>query len=519
VVISLRIAARFIGLTCSILAANTLAQDELVIDEERQPCAAFEWQSLSGVDSYELVVLALPPGEEPYPVIEIQLPATDTSWTPTLDRCLELDRDYLWSIRGVTPEGAGDWLPSTVFRTTDEPREILTETAPEEEQDRPSGEPGPEQAAADRSPGFSPGSIRRVPPLSRLPPGGLRQIGETEKNAPVPVPRQVLPQANQRVLSPESLRKLNETRKDRLPPEIGYESEEEAQAAAAQRERDQRERDQAELARQQNELERERRQEQERQRRERQMPAPVVSAVFDLQHLKIERQREKKGDEYYLVTYKLRGRRGTDDRVYFFDYEKQVWPIVAGDNWAVRGKQFSIPRGAGRLTFENLKPFEVYGFAALLMEANKNSVEERKYAYGFGEFQNEEGVLETLSGAFERAIPKTGALPDYSDTSKANVASIHEQNVEGIINHFGDYRTDGSLLAKSIRDVIFKPLERSNPDVLDGVVWGFSMNIPGGFDWLEEQPPWVIFPPPNARMIFKTDSTSIIGEHLQYETN
>jgi hypothetical protein len=62
---------------------------------------------------------------------------------------------------------------------------------------------------------------------------------------------------------------------------------------------------------------------------------------------------------------------------------------------------------------------------------------------------------------------------------------------------------------------MYEPLKRSNRDKLDGVIWGFAMNIPGGNDWLQDQPVSALFPPPNGPMSFRTESTEIIGEHIQ----
>ncbi len=490
------------------------AQEPIEEIVERDPCAEYSWDAIPGVDSYNLVVMALPELEDPHPVIDVQLPPSATSWTPTLDGCLEADNNYFWSVRGVTPQDDADWLPSVVFRTViGLPAEFVPEAPPAQ-----SAEEAPSAQSSSGRTRLGIGTIRTIPKPGGLPSVGAQSIGETEKNDVMPGIRPVgpkLPNLSTRQLSDSAMEQLQRRRLQTVPPKIGYESEAEANAAAARRKREQ---EDAELARQQNELERQRREEAAAAAaREEQLPAVAIDAVMDLQTLKVQRHRESSGDEYYLVTYKLRGRRGADDRVHGFDYSKQVWPVVSGKNWAKKGREFKIPRGAGRLTFENLKPFEVYGFVAVLMEANKSKVEEREYAFGFGEFQNEEGVTETVGGAFERAVPRSAQLPDYSDTSKSNVQHIVNLNYAGIYRHFGDYRSLDKGLPAAIREVMYEPLKRSNRDNIDGVIWGFAMNKPGGHDPSPDQPVSAIFPPPNGPMIFRTQSTEVLGEHNQYE--
>lgn len=295
---------------------------------------------------------------------------------------------------------------------------------------------------------------------------------------------------------------LVERANENRPPDITYDSEEEGIAAA----------EAAEARRQQEQGPTE----DENQGAE-QMPAPVRNAVFDLQSMEVTRQHENRGDEYYLVAYKLRGRRGEGDRIYTFDYAKQVWPIQSGRNWAKQGLDFAIPQAAGRLVFEDLAAFEIYGFVALLMEEDESTVQKRTYAYGFGEFQNETGVTEVLSSAFERAVPRTAARPDYGDTSCDNVDAIFTENTNGLISHFGNYNQHDRGLPKAIQDAIREPMKGVSPDQFDGVFWSFYMNAPGIGRCAEPQLAPTMFPEPSGPMEFRTESTRIIGEHTQYE--
>jgi hypothetical protein len=247
-----------------------------------------------------------------------------------------------------------------------------------------------------------------------------------------------------------------------------------------------------------------------------QMPAPTIDAVMDLQSIKILRQFENRGDEYYFVTYQLRGFRGKGDRIFTFEANDQIWPVVAGENWAKENQSFTIPQGAGRMIFEDLQPFEVYGFVAVVMEANANTQDERESAFGFGEFENEVGATEVVSAAFERAIPREpNFLPDYSDTSCANVLEVLDENESGLGAHFGDFTLRNSGLSKAIQDAIEVPLERPNPDVFDGAIWGFYMNLPGGSACLTTQADENFLIPPGAAFTDRTFSTEISGEHQQ----
>ena len=213
----------------------------------------------------------------------------------------------------------------------------------------------------------------------------------------------------------------------------------------------------------------------------------------------------------------MRGRRGTDDRIHIFDYVDQVWPIMAGDNWAEKGLEFSIPQSAGRLIFSDIKPFEVYGFVAVLMEANNSSIAERTAAFGFGEFQNEQGVVEIIASAFERAVPRNTGTPDYGDTSCANVQYIFNENYQGIAIQFGNHELRNAGLSKTIQDVIDVPLKGSGGDYFDGAIWAFYMNVPGGDTCIPSPPVSKAFVSPGTAFSGKTFNTRVSGEHSQYE--
>jgi hypothetical protein len=246
-----------------------------------------------------------------------------------------------------------------------------------------------------------------------------------------------------------------------------------------------------------------------------QMPAPIISAVMDLERIRIRQQHENRGDEYYLVTFLLRGRLGEGPRIATFDYSKQVWPLGSGDNWAEKDRVFTIPQGAGRIRFEDLKPFEVYGFVGVLMEANNNSVQERTWAFGFGEFQNESGVTEVVQSAFDRAVPRESQAPDYSDTSCSNVMKIFFENIEGLTRQFGDYRLRNSGLSSAIQDAIDEPLKRSGRDIFDGAMWSFYMNVPGGDRCISYPTEGPVYVTPGSELSFDTFSTTVYGKHSQ----
>lgn len=88
-------------------------------------CPTFSWGSVEAADSYDLVVYRL--GEEledAEPVVQESFPGSVSSWTPSLDLCLERGGRYAWSVRAASREAVSDWSQPRLFqvvpRATDE---------------------------------------------------------------------------------------------------------------------------------------------------------------------------------------------------------------------------------------------------------------------------------------------------------------------------------------------------------------------------------------------------------------
>lgn len=245
--------------------------------------------------------------------------------------------------------------------------------------------------------------------------------------------------------------------------------------------------------------------------------APVRHAVFELQTMTITRQHENQGDEYYLVTYPFRGLRGAGDRIYTFNATRQIRRILPEENWARNNGQFQIPADAGRIEFRDLQPYEVYGFVAVVMEADGNTDAERTFAFGWGEFQNEDGVLEVLADLFDRAVPRSAARPAYEDRTCEVVAEVDRLNRAGIVNHFGTFSASGST-AKAIMAALATPMKRSDPDDFDGWFGGFHANLPGDESCFPDGHALGgrLFPAPGP-MLYYTNSVRIVGEHRLFE--
>jgi hypothetical protein len=170
----------------------------------------------------------------------------------------------------------------------------------------------------------------------------------------------------------------------------------------------------------------------------------------------------------------------------------------------------------GRLEFRDLQPYEVYGFVAVVMEADGNTEAEQKAAFGWGEFQNEDGVLEVLADIFDRAVPRSGARPPYEDRTCEVVAEVDRLNRLGILLHFGNPGSDDT--AKPIKAALATPMKRADPDDFDGWFYGFYSNLPGDESCFPDGHVrsgfW--YPPPGP-ILYYTNSVRIRGEHRLYE--
>lgn len=80
-------------------------------------CPTFSWAAEDGAEAIEFVVYKVGAlGIESQPVLEQTLPGKATSWTPSLDRCLERGVEYAWSARAVGREHSADWSAPSFFK-------------------------------------------------------------------------------------------------------------------------------------------------------------------------------------------------------------------------------------------------------------------------------------------------------------------------------------------------------------------------------------------------------------------
>ena len=90
---------------------------KLALVEDR--CPTFSWGVVSGARSYALVVYRFGgESEEARPVLRETLVGSASSWTPSLDRCLERGGQYAWNVRAVSSKETSDWSAPSLFEVT-----------------------------------------------------------------------------------------------------------------------------------------------------------------------------------------------------------------------------------------------------------------------------------------------------------------------------------------------------------------------------------------------------------------
>ena len=86
------------------------------------PCPTFSWGAVEEALSYELVVYRLlEDGEEPEPVLRQPVPGSASSWTPSIDRCLERGGRYAWSVRAAGEKTPPGWSAPALFQVAAAP--------------------------------------------------------------------------------------------------------------------------------------------------------------------------------------------------------------------------------------------------------------------------------------------------------------------------------------------------------------------------------------------------------------
>jgi hypothetical protein len=79
-------------------------------------CPTFGWGKVASAKSYELVVYRLgEESEEATPVLQETVVGSASSWTPSLEACLERGGRYGWSVRAVGRRGASQWSSPSFF--------------------------------------------------------------------------------------------------------------------------------------------------------------------------------------------------------------------------------------------------------------------------------------------------------------------------------------------------------------------------------------------------------------------
>lgn len=90
------------------------ATSELLIEAR---CPTFSWGSVRRARAYELVVSTVDAsGRDVGPVLQVTVPGSAHTWTPSLDRCLERGQAYAWSVRASKRSGASDWSGRNLFQ-------------------------------------------------------------------------------------------------------------------------------------------------------------------------------------------------------------------------------------------------------------------------------------------------------------------------------------------------------------------------------------------------------------------
>lgn len=130
-------------------------------------CPTFSWAEVDGAKSYELVVYRIgEKGQEAESVLRPAFAGSVTSWTPSLDRCMERGGKYAWSVRAVGPRDVGDWSPPSLFEVASGPSEAEFEEALAVVRDYLRREAGGHTSGVGRS-GSSPGGAGAPAIVSR----------------------------------------------------------------------------------------------------------------------------------------------------------------------------------------------------------------------------------------------------------------------------------------------------------------------------------------------------------------
>lgn len=83
-------------------------------------CPTFSWSSAADFEYFELVVFELPQDyldatAELKPFIDVTIAGAGRSWTPSVDRCTEPGKMYVWTVRGRSGSASTEWSSESWF--------------------------------------------------------------------------------------------------------------------------------------------------------------------------------------------------------------------------------------------------------------------------------------------------------------------------------------------------------------------------------------------------------------------
>lgn len=92
-------------------------------------CPTFSWSRADGASSYELAVYRVRDEPVEEASLELSFEGSATSWTPALDRCLERNGRYGWTVRALGTAGRSPWSQPLLFNVAAVPSAEEVEAA------------------------------------------------------------------------------------------------------------------------------------------------------------------------------------------------------------------------------------------------------------------------------------------------------------------------------------------------------------------------------------------------------
>jgi hypothetical protein len=87
-------------------------------------CPTFSWGQLEHAEQYELVIYDLEQDSAAKePVVGRAFSGSVSSWTPSIEQCLERGRRYAWSVRALLKRGTTNWSRPNIFEVSAGPTE------------------------------------------------------------------------------------------------------------------------------------------------------------------------------------------------------------------------------------------------------------------------------------------------------------------------------------------------------------------------------------------------------------